>query len=160
MSDDLVLKLRMAANDIHSHGLLLIDPVATVELLRDAANEIARLKATDQFGTPPAVTQVTPPKKLHRETDPKTSKWAAEAASKRSGGQRMRVWTAINQLGNATDFEIDDHIGILRTSAAKRRQELTEAGLVVDSGRRRQTDTGTFAIVWVPVYTAKENANV
>lgn len=159
MSDDLVLKLRMLAGDIHAHGLLLVDPVQTVELIRDAANAIAALKATEQFGTPKAVTQVIPVKKLHRSTDRETSRWAAEGASSRSGGQRMRVWTALNQLGTATDFEIADHIGILRTSAAKRRQELTEAGLVVDSGRRRQTDTGTMAIVWCPVYTAKETDN-
>ena len=160
MSDDLILRLRMTAGDIHSHGLLLIDPVATVELLRAAANEVARLRATEQFGTPPAVTQVAPVKKLHRNTDPDTSREAAAIASTRSGGQRMRVWTALNQLGTATDFEIADHLGILRTSAAKRRQELTEAGLVVDSGRRRQTDTKTMAIVWVPVYNAKEQTNV
>ena len=149
----------MAAGDIHTHGLLLIDPVATVELLREAANAIAALKATEQFGIPKAVTQVTPAKKLARTNDPDTSKWAAQATSSRSGGQRLRVWTALNQLGTATDFELADHIGILRSSAAKRRQELAEAGLVVDTGRRRQTDTGTMAIVWCPVYNTKETDN-
>ena len=159
MNDDLIYRLRYLAEDITKHGIFLIDQADTVELLKSAANEIAALKSTNQFGTPKAVTATTPAKKLARTNDRPTSKWAAEAASSRSGGQRMRVWTALNQLGTATDFEIADHLGILRTSAAKRRQELTEAGLVVDSGRRRQTDTGTMAIVWCPVYQAKEAEN-
>lgn len=157
MNDDLVYRLRHLAEDISKHGVFLIDQTATVDLLREAANTVASLKATEQFGTPSNVTQLTPAKKLARSTDPETSKWAAQNASTRSGGQRLRVWTALNQLGTATDFEIADHLGILRSSAAKRRQELAEAGLVIDSGRRRQTDTGTMAIVWCPVYTAKEN---
>jgi hypothetical protein len=39
--------------------------------------------------------------------------------------------------------------GLIPTSAGKRRLELMQAGLVVDSGHRRATDTGTAAIVWV-----------
>lgn len=92
----------------------------------------------------------TPATRLVRRTDHETSRLAATAASRRSPSQRSRVWQALLQLQEATDYEIAEHLGILRSSAAKRRQELTDAGLVEDTGKTRPTDTGSPAVVWRP----------
>ena len=88
--------------------------------------------------------------RLARTTDPDTSHLAAKSASVRGPNQRLKVWEAIKHLGEATDYEISAYLQILRSSAGKRRQELTEVGLVEDSGKRRLTDTGSSAIVWRP----------
>lgn len=85
-----------------------------------------------------------------RPTDPETSHLAADAARKRGPSQRGRVWDALLQLGNATDYELAQKAGILRTSAAKRRQELQALGLVEPTTLRRLTDTGSPAVVWRP----------
>lgn len=101
---------------------------------------------------PPAITDLGPtnPDRLVRRTDPDTSRLAANAASSRSPTQRTQVWQALLELGNATDYELSRHLSILRSSAAKRRQELTDVGLVEDTGLRRPTDTDSPAIVWRP----------
>ena len=88
--------------------------------------------------------------RLARTTDPDTSHLAAKSASVRGPNQRLKVWEAIKHLGEATDYEISEYLQILRSSAGKRRQELTELGLVEASGKRRVTDTGSAAIVWRP----------
>ena len=90
------------------------------------------------------------PTRLVRTQDPDTSHQAATNASKRGPSQRRRIWEALQTLGTATDYELAMATGILRSSAAKRRQELVDAGLVEDSGLREPTDTGTLAIVWRP----------
>jgi hypothetical protein len=95
-----------------------------------------------------SVNQIKPAEKLHRATDFDTSRKAARSASKRGPSQRDKVLLALHDLKSATDYEIGEHCGILRSSAAKRRQELQEMGLVKDSNERRKTDTGTLAIVW------------
>ncbi len=92
----------------------------------------------------------TPADRLTRRDDHETSRLAAIAASRRSPSQRSLVWQTLLKLGQATDYQIATAANILRTSAAKRRQELVDAGLVEDSGLRLPTDTGTLAIVWQP----------
>jgi hypothetical protein len=92
----------------------------------------------------------TPAARLARRTDKETSRLAAEAASRRSPSQRSQVWQALLQLKEATDYEIAQHLGILRSSAAKRRQELCDAGLVEPTEQTRPTDTGSSAVVWRP----------
>ena len=94
-----------------------------------------------------SVNQIKPAEKLHRATDFDTARKAARKASKRGPNQRDKVLLALHDLGAATDYEIGEHCGILRSSAAKRRQELVEMGLVTDANERRKTDTGTLAIV-------------
>ncbi len=89
-----------------------------------------------------------PEARLVRTTDPTTSHKAAATASKRGPTQRRRVWNTLKTLGPATDYEISTRLGILRSSASKRRQELSDAGFIVDTGLRRPTDTGSSAIVW------------
>ena len=88
--------------------------------------------------------------RLARTTDPDTSHLAAQTASVRGPNQRIKVWDALNFLGEATDFELSEYLGILRSSAGKRRQELTELGLVEPTDFRRPTDTGAMSIVWRP----------
>jgi hypothetical protein len=95
-----------------------------------------------------ALDQVIPAHRLARPNQPETAKEASESASRRAPSQRRRVWEALKQLGSATDYEISIHLGILRSSAAKRRQELSDQGFIVDTGQRRKTDTGTSAVVW------------
>ena len=92
----------------------------------------------------------TPADRLTRRTDPESSRLAATAASRRSPSQRSLVWHTLLKLEQATDYQIAQAANILRSSAAKRRQELCDAGLVEDSGLREPTDTGTLAIVWRP----------
>jgi hypothetical protein len=109
----------------------------------------------DSFGA--LTTYITTPKNIHttipstrltRTTDPDTSREAAENATRRGPSQRGKIWEALKHLGLATDYELSQHTGILRSSAAKRRQELVELGHVVETPHRRKTDTGTSAIVW------------
>lgn len=94
------------------------------------------------------------PIRLSRSTDPETSRQAAESASRRGPSQRRRVWEALNKLGDATDYELSVECGILRSSAAKRRQELVDLGHVIETPFRRKTDTGSDAIVWRPSYVS------
>lgn len=115
----------------------------------------------DDFGrvittirTPSAMTQTVPATRLVRTTDPDTAQQAATNASKRGPSQRRRVWEALSKLGTATDYELAIEAGILRSSAAKRRQELVDLGHVIETPHRRATDTGTLAIVWRPSYSS------
>ena len=109
----------------------------------------------DDFGpivtwmrTPGAMSRTIPATRLVRTQDPETSRKAAESASRRGPTQRRRVWEALKKLGGATDYELSIECGILRSSAAKRRQELVDLGHVIETPFRRKTDTGTEAIVW------------
>ena len=89
-----------------------------------------------------------PATRLVRTNDPHTSHEAALDASRRGPSQRRRVWEALNKLGDATDYELSVETGILRSSAAKRRQELVDLGHVVATPYKRKTDTGSNAVVW------------
>lgn len=86
-----------------------------------------------------------------RKRGQETEKAAAVSVLPNSGTQRMNVLERLVLAGprGLTDFELSEQLGILRTSAGKRRKELMEGGLVADSGDRRLTDTGSTAIVWV-----------
>jgi hypothetical protein len=77
----------------------------------------------------------------------------ARAAGQRvnlSEGQR-KVLLALAGAGSRglIDHDHERLNGLIPTSAGKRRQELMNVGLVIDSGQRRATSTGTAAIVWV-----------
>ena len=47
-----------------------------------------------------------------------------------------------------TDFELADIVGRQQTSAGKRRGELRDAGLIVETDERRAAPSGSPAIVW------------
>lgn len=81
-----------------------------------------------------------------RKGDPQTSHDAANIF--RSREVHENVLAVLRDHGPLTDFEIADRLGGQQTSLGKRRGELRDAGLVVDSGKRRQAPSGCFAIVW------------
>jgi hypothetical protein len=119
------------------------------------------VRIVDDFGpmvswisTPKPMTATIPATRLARTNDPDTAKTAAENAQHRGPSQRRRVWEALQRLGTATDYELATATGILRSSAAKRRQELQTLGHVIETPQRRATDTGTMAIVWRCSYSS------
>lgn len=86
-----------------------------------------------------------------RNTDPETAHKAASEKGGERGKQRLDVLAHLRRVGErgSSDYQTGKALGILRTSAGKRRKELCEMNLVLDSGTRRPTDTGSTAIVWV-----------
>lgn len=70
----------------------------------------------------------------------------------RSGSQRCRVLDALRARPDGlTDYELwsSEGIGARPHVPGTRREELIADGWpIVDSGRRRRTDTGCCAIVW------------
>lgn len=102
------------------------------------------------FDIDESLTSTIPAIRLSRTNDHDTAHEAARNASRRGPSQRRRVWEALKELGNATDYELSIATGILRSSAAKRRQELVDLGYVVETDQRRKTDTGSSAVVWRP----------
>lgn len=67
---------------------------------------------------------------------------------------RRKVYELLRAAGTdgLADHEIADLLpGYAWSSTRTRRKELQEAGLVVDSGRRRPTRSGRQAVVWVAV---------
>jgi|SoiMethySBSTD1v2_1073268.scaffolds.fasta_scaffold397627_2 hypothetical protein len=95
-----------------------------------------------------------------RSTDPDTSYLAAFTNRAGRDSQRVRIYRAICEFGPAgcTDYELVDRTQIQLNSANKRRGELRDKGLVVDSGRRKRTPSGSLAIVWVAVEACRAKA--
>lgn len=91
-----------------------------------------------------------------RRTDPDTSHRAAADAALHARTHRARALHALRHAGRdgLTDFELADRTGIAQTSIGKRRGELRDAGLVVDSGNRRPAPSGSAAVVWIAVQFA------
>jgi hypothetical protein len=82
-----------------------------------------------------------------------TSRLAAIQLYPRSGTARLRVLEAVADIsaevaGGLTDYEIEQRTGMRHTTASARRNELVAGGWLVDTGKRRPTDTGSLAIVW------------
>lgn len=91
----------------------------------------------------------TTPSPVHRG-DPETSAAASQAAAKRAPAQRRAVLQVLDEAGRSglSDYEISVRLGITRSSAGKRRGELTTSGYVEPTGERRRTDTNSTALVW------------
>ncbi len=84
-------------------------------------------------------------------TDPATSHTAAERAHTGPGSHLAR--SILEQLRRADDGLTDDQLAALLPhhpvgSVAKRRLDLTRAGLAEDTGRTRLTRWDRLAIVW------------
>jgi hypothetical protein len=139
----------------------LFDLPIEQETRRDSFGIVpTRFELLAQQGVPPVPMNLTiDPTRLVRTQDPDTSRQAAENASRRGPTQRRQVWEALKKLGGATDYEISVECGILRSSAAKRRQELLDLGYVLETPFRRKTDTGTEAIVWRCSYVLDYSAS-
>lgn len=89
----------------------------------------------------------------HHSIGPDTERLAAARVAPRSGSQRARVLEMFRAHPEGlTDYELWTlgQIGARPHVPATRREELIFDGWpIVDSGRRRLTDTGTPAVVWV-----------
>lgn len=82
-----------------------------------------------------------------RTTDPSTSHAAAVANSAARGRPRDRIVELLDLLGEATDYQLSEYLGMLRGTVAKRRGECVELGWVERAGRG-VTDTGSPAFTW------------
>ena len=82
---------------------------------------------------------------------PETERGAAYRNMPRSGSQRLRVLECLHAAGERgrTDQEMEEILELKRPSPGSRRGELVQGGWVKDSGRRRSTDLGSSAVVWV-----------
>lgn len=92
------------------------------------------------------------PGRFHHD-GPDTERIAAALVAPRSGTQRGRVLQWLRAVGEAgsTDYELWNEAGIGARPhvPGTRREELIADGWpIVDTGRRRLTDTGSPAIVW------------
>lgn len=78
-----------------------------------------------------------------------TSKKAAGAIQASSASLRVQVLAyLLSRDEGATDQEIQQALDMRASTERPRRVELVEMGLVADSGRRRETDSGREATVW------------
>ena len=88
-----------------------------------------------------------PPAQHHSET----SVAAAEQIKPKAETLRARVLYYLRCCGErgATDEEIQLALGMGGSTQRPRRTELQSAGLIVDSGRKRETVSKRAAVVWV-----------
>lgn len=93
---------------------------------------------------------LVPPPPAYRRTDPATSRQAAKYVEPAAQTQQARVLDAHRRMwrNGMTDAELAAYLAMHPGSAAKRRGELTAAGMIVDSGLRRPTPSGCAATVW------------
>jgi hypothetical protein len=103
--------------------------------------------------TPPPTHLASDVRKMARATDPDTSHEAAQDAAGNSDKHRALALRLLEEAGpdGLTDFDLAAATGIQQTSIGKRRGELRDAGLVINSGRKRPSPSGSAAIVWVAV---------
>lgn len=85
-----------------------------------------------------------------RASDPHTSHAAARDAGRRAPVLRNRCLAALRAAGERgmTDFELAAAVCSQQTSAGKRRGELVKLGLVEYAGCKRQSPSGSDAMVW------------
>lgn len=78
-----------------------------------------------------------------------TEREGAEFVTPRSGSQRHRMLKALAAAPyGLTDFDLVREVRIARTSVCARRNELMEAGMVADSGRRVRGPFGPRNAIW------------
>lgn len=78
-----------------------------------------------------------------------TERAAARAVAPRTGKFRAAILEQLRaEAGGLTAYELWQRIGGLQYSIAPRLPELVRAGLVQDSGERRDTPSGSPAIVY------------
>ena len=99
----------------------------------------------------PGAIYTSPPRTTHFRILDMSWGWIKRTKTNQGKRPKLRsIWESLKRLGDATDYELSIDTNILRSSAAKRRQELVDLGHVVATPFRRKTDTGTMAIVWRP----------
>lgn len=134
-------------------------PVPHPGLAALSTTEAGRAKAVAAHVDPLAGSGVGPgPASTHRgarNTDPDTSMEAAESVDDHS--RRSAYDTILRILfehGPQTDWQLGQRMGLLATSAGKRRGELRDMGLVYQTKDRGPTSTGDTA-AWRHALTAQ-----
>jgi hypothetical protein len=77
-----------------------------------------------------------------------TSYAAAVENAAHAGTERRRVFDEIYRCHGATDHELQKNLAMNPSTQRPRRVELVNFGLVRDSGRKRLTPSGRWAVVW------------
>jgi hypothetical protein len=84
-----------------------------------------------------------------RMADPDTARAAGNAhPSLRANDRHAALLAHAANPAGLSDFELADIMGRQQTSAGKRRGELRDLGFIEDSGLRRDSPSGSSAIVW------------
>lgn len=78
-----------------------------------------------------------------------TSQEAAESIAKDTGRLRLLVLEEIRDCGGATCDELEVRLNLTHQTCSPRVVELRDRGQIRDSGMRRKTRGGRFAVVWV-----------
>lgn len=102
----------------------------------------------DLFGDTPFILKT--PQQMTRVSDPSTSHCAAKRIAGNLGELQRKVLDALRAAGDVglTDYELEERCGSHGSTFRTRRAELVEAGMVVDSGRKRSI-MGSNRIVWI-----------
>ena len=126
---------------------------------RKDAGTLWGVPGVGESNTRPKSTAVpTPPKPpAHHNAPAGTSDVAADRIAPHAPNLRSQILAFIRSRGpaGATDDEGERALDIRCQTYTPRRGELRELGLVIDSGRRRPTETGRPAAVWVAVEHAQ-----
>ncbi len=77
-----------------------------------------------------------------------TSYAAAVAKRPTAPAQRQQVYATLVASGPLTAEQICEHLGLDGSSVRPRLIELRNQGDVLDTGQRRRTRAGRFAVVW------------
>ena len=77
-----------------------------------------------------------------------TSYAAAVSVRRSAPAQREAVYAALYASGPLTAEQLADHTGLSGDSIRPRLVELRREERVVDTGQRRRTRAGRFAVVW------------
>jgi len=87
-----------------------------------------------------------------------TSEAAAEAIGEVSGRLRLQVYELLCEYASTglTDHQQQEILQMNPSTQRPRRIELVDAGLVIDSGRRRPSPSGRPATVWIIKRKAEE----
>jgi hypothetical protein len=117
-----------------------------VDSIRHDRNGQALLFPIPGFGSRP---RQSPPPPAHRQSD--TSRGAADRAARRAPSRRELLLSIIRGAGprGATIDELHQATGLLTQSVCPVVDVLKREGLIIDSGQRRPTRTGTPAKVWI-----------
>jgi len=83
-----------------------------------------------------------------RSKDPDTSQASAAAAETIATAHKSKIYAVLKSIGPLTGHQIAPHAGIDAHRVMKRTADLAREGVIEDSGERRPTPSGRYAIVW------------
>ena len=122
-----------------------------VRLARPARNGVENIAERTLFSTVNQKRDRPPDRPVGLpHSGPDTSREAAKRIVPVASVQAVRVFQAIAAAGpdGRTDHELQAELNMTGDSERPRRWSLQNAGLIRDSGRRRQSPAGRKAIVW------------